>query len=108
MYTLQILHNNNNIARSALPWGYNNDVHSDSAPINCLHYSLAPSGPPLNVRTSALSDSAVVITWDPPAPLERNGIITGYIVNITGIQDGGRKSYPVSESSGSLRIEGRV
>lgn len=71
-----------------------------------IRHSLAPSGPPLNIRASALSDSAIVITWDPPAPLERNGIITGYIVNITGIQDGGRKSYPVSESSGSLRIEG--
>ena len=38
-----------------------------------------PSGSPLNLRTVAISNSAI-LTWDPPAEKDQNGVITGYLI----------------------------
>ena len=48
----------------------------------------------------------VRISWDPPAPLDRNGVISGYNINITRVEDGTRKVYQVSAPSTSLQIQG--
>ena len=58
----------------------------------------APSGPPLHVSAVPVSDSAILITWEPPSLFERNGVITGYQINVTKVEDGKRKEYVVSTS----------
>ena len=42
-----------------------------------------PSSPPENIYGEALSSTSIFITWDPPVRQHRNGIITGYFINIT-------------------------
>ena len=42
-------------------------------------FSVAPSGPPLNLDVIRTNTSAT-LSWDPPEEKDRNGIITGYDV----------------------------
>ena len=46
-----------------------------------LFYTV-PSSPPQNIHILP-SSRTLFLTWDPPAPEYRNGIILGYTVNIT-------------------------
>lgn len=41
---------------------------------------LEPSGPPLNVKALTTSSTSILVEWSPPSELERNGIITHYVV----------------------------
>ena len=43
--------------------------------------SLEPSGPPLNVQALTNSSTSILVKWDPPNELDRNGVITHYVVN---------------------------
>ncbi len=44
-----------------------------------------PSGPPRDVSVNALTSSSINIRWSPPLPVERNGIIRGYMVTVTDV-----------------------
>ena len=61
-----------------------------------LLISAVPSGPPQNaqvtVTTHPVSPSAT-ITWDPPPIAQQNGVITGYLVTLTNLDEGGVSSY---------------
>ena len=48
----------------------------------------APTSPPSNCTAVALSSRSILLTWDAPPAEEQNGIITGYIVNITELETG--------------------
>ena len=48
----------------------------------------APSSPPHNYAGVALSSRSILLTWDSPPAEEQNGIITGYLVNITELETG--------------------
>lgn len=39
-----------------------------------------PSGPPLNIRISSVSQTSFVLEWSPPLEERRNGLIAGYTV----------------------------
>jgi len=47
----------------------------------------APSSPPVNVDVSNITSRSLNATWEPPLPANRNGVITGYRLNVTVIQD---------------------
>lgn len=47
--------------------------------------SLEPSGPPLNVKASTRSSTSILVEWSPPSKLDRNGIITHYIVKYSSL-----------------------
>lgn len=49
-----------------------------------FHFSTAPSGSPRNTTASAIDSSRVEFEWLPPSPEERNGIVIGFIVRVTG------------------------
>ena len=50
----------------------------------CSHYlPTAPSGPPTSVTITSVTASSISIQWEEAACLQRNGLITGYIVLIT-------------------------
>ena len=40
----------------------------------------APTEPPLNVRTTVVYPTSLVLEWSPPSEEERNGPLTGYSV----------------------------
>ena len=63
---------------------------SEDGKIYCvvlLHFinlmNTVPSSPPENIYGEALSSTSIFIMWDPPIRQHRNGIITGYFINIT-------------------------
>ncbi len=43
-----------------------------------MFFYLAPSGPPLNIKTTLRSVSSLFLTWDPPEKTKQNGIIISY------------------------------
>ena len=47
--------------------------------------SLEPSGPPLNVKALTRSSTSILVEWSPPSKLDRNGIITHYIVKYSSL-----------------------
>ena len=45
--------------------------------------TLAPDGPPLNVKVTAESSSSLSVTWEPPEKDKRNGEIISYTVCVS-------------------------
>ncbi len=48
----------------------------------------APSAPPEAVSVSATSSDSILLTWAPPDSHHQNGIITGYVINVTTADTG--------------------
>lgn len=44
---------------------------------------IVPSGFPINLSSSTVSSTVVMVTWNEVPPSQRNGIITGYTIFIT-------------------------
>lgn len=44
---------------------------------------VVPSGPPRDVSALVLSQTAILIRWDLPELLERNGPVVGYVIVLT-------------------------
>ena len=51
--------------------------------INLLH--AVPSSPPLNFMGEAVDSWSIYLTWHPPEPSDRNGIITGYFIQVVEV-----------------------
>ena len=47
--------------------------------------SEVPSGAPMNLTVVALNSSTTQVSWDPPLSETQNGPISGYVVQIIGI-----------------------
>lgn len=45
-------------------------------------FPAAPSGTPDNVTTVIINSTSIEVTWDPPLPHHRNGLITAYNVTV--------------------------
>ena len=50
-----------------------------------------------------MSSRSITLIWDPPLFEEQNGVITGYIINVTGIET--EESFEVFSDSESLTAE---
>ena len=65
---------------------------SDLFYIRCKYkpwfYSSAPSGPPLNIKTSLRSTSSLSFIWDPPEKDKQNGVIITYTACVTHSENG--------------------
>ena len=61
---------------------------------------LVPSGPVQDINTTVLSSEEAVISWNAPDVAEQNGIITGYVINITHANTG--QSFQRMSSSNEL------
>ena len=53
----------------------------------CFIQFIVPSGSPQTFNTTVLSPYSADLTWAPPSPEEQNGVITGYIINVTILQN---------------------
>ena len=68
---------------------------------------LGPSNPPININVSVLNSTAVNVEWDPPAPEDQNGVITGYQVQYYGVEvDEGERTVNVTATTFSVDITG--
>lgn len=47
----------------------------------------------------ALSSTSIFLSWDPPLPGERNGDITGYVINVTDLNTGETQQFLTSLAS---------
>ena len=48
----------------------------------------APRGPPTSITATALSPTSILLNWNLPLPEDRNGDITGYVINVTNLDNG--------------------
>ena len=66
-----------------------------------LRYSLhsAPTGPPLDADATPINSTSVTISWNPPAPENQNGVITGYVINLTIVSSGDVFQYSSSRDN---------
>ena len=53
-----------------------------------ISFTSAPSRQPQNVQLSALSSTSILVTWSPPPVADQNGVITGYLINLTEADTG--------------------
>ena len=67
---------------------------------------IAPSSPPQGIEVSSFSSNFVNLSWSSPRPEHRNGIITGYVINVT-LEDTGA-SYQLTSQTTQLTVESLV
>ena len=63
-----------------------------------------PSAPPREVQARTLSSSSVVLTWELPPEDQLNGVLRGYLVNVTEAETG--HQYQISVNSMTYTLEG--
>ena len=51
-------------------------------------YSTVPSEAPRNITGTPGDTREILLHWEPPFPENRNGIIIGYVVNVTRMNSG--------------------
>ncbi len=51
-------------------------------------YPLAPSGPPLNTKTTSKSALSLSFIWDPPEKTKQNGVIISYTACVSHSKKG--------------------
>ena len=67
-----------------------------------------PTGSPTNVMLEALSSTSVLIQWQPPEPLLRNGVITKYTLIVNFVKNETIRTFSVPATTLSLHIEGTL
>ena len=75
-------------------------------PLRTFLSLLVPTGPPTSVNVAVLSDTSLVITWQPPELTERNGIIVQYEIILTELQLDKEQRFSTPADSFSLQVEG--
>lgn len=50
--------------------------------------NLVPSGPPQDINVTVISPEDVLVTWNDPAIEDQNGIVTGYVIDVTLVSTG--------------------
>ena len=63
----------------------------------------------MNITIKVQSSQAVLIVWEPPELLLRNGVIIKYHLMVDSVKDGNlttNTKYPVSGNTSSVLIEG--
>ena len=63
-----------------------------------------PSAPPQEVQARSLSSSSVVLTWQLPPEDQLNGVLRGFLVNVTEAETG--HQYQTSVDSTTYTLEG--
>ena len=58
---------------------------------------------PVNLTVEATTSESVTLSWSPPGVQSQNGIITGYLINLTAIGTG--ETFQVSSATTNLVIQ---
>ena len=59
----------------------------------CFCVSIAPSQAPVNVSVAVVSSTSVELSWTPPPPASRNGIITEYRIREVEVDTGRQRDH---------------
>ena len=69
--------------------------------------STVPSSPPQNVTVTSVNPASLNVSWQPPAMIDHNGIITGHVIQYTRV--GSSDIMSVNVNSGTTHtISGLV
>ena len=69
-----------------------------------LFYSLVvPSAPATNPAGTVTSSTSIFLEWDPPDVSDQNGVIIGYVVNVTVIATG--EMFQLTTTSTNLPLD---
>ena len=63
-----------------------------------------PSGYPQNVEATAVSSRMSTLSWDPPNYEDRNGVIIGYVINVTNTRRSDTLQYTSNTTSLTLSM----
>ena len=61
-----------------------------------------PSVPPSNVNGYVIDSTSISLSWEPPPQERQNGVVTGYLVNITEVETGNTSQLYTSSTSITL------
>ena len=61
--------------------------------------STVPSSPPLKVMVTDHDRASLMVSWQPPEEIDRNGMITGYMIQYTRAGTGDMMSVNVSSGT---------
>ncbi|KAL5499427.1 hypothetical protein EMCRGX_G010838 [Ephydatia muelleri] len=64
--------------------------------------SPVPSGPPLGLSGELLSSTSYRLFWNPPTPMDRNGVVRSYFISCSPLEGGKAFSHSVIESNITL------
>ena len=59
--------------------------------------------PPENLNVEATTSESITLSWSPPDMQSHNGIITGYLINVTAIRTG--ETFQLSSVTTNLVIQ---
>ena len=65
-------------------------------------HPVVPSGYPQSFSASATSSRSAILTWDPPNPEDRNGIVTEYTINVSAVETG--EVFQLTSATTSLTV----
>ena len=74
--------------------------------IPACHCFSEPSGAPTNIQVRVVSSSSVEVHWEPPSFFHHNGIISGYLVEVTDWGTPPRLVFNETTEKLSMMIEG--
>ena len=64
--------------------------------------SPVPSGPPLGLSGELISTTSYRLFWNPPTPMDRNGVVRSYFISCSPLEGGKAFSHSVTESNITL------
>ena len=64
----------------------------------CSYFFTVPSGPPQGLTAAPTNARTLVLTWRPPGEEERNGMIRGYTINVTGVLSGQTRQFETEDT----------
>lgn len=59
--------------------------------------------PPVNLTMEATTSESIALNWNPPDMQSQNGIITGYLVNVTEVETG--ETFQASSTTTNITIQ---
>ena len=73
----------------------------------CLFCNLcmpaAPSMPPVNLTVETTTSESITLSWSPPNVESQNGILTGYLINVTAIGTG--QTFQASSTTTNITMQ---
>ena len=67
--------------------------------------TVAPASPPQNMSISVVSSHSISVTWIPPPPEDKNGIITSFIILVYNVLSGESMLYQRESHHSQLVVE---
>ena len=64
---------------------------------------LVPSGPVVNPAINVTSSTSLLLSWEPPELEDQNGVILGYVINVTVVETG--MNFELRSSETTLAVD---